>query len=394
MNPGDHHKSIIHLDMDAFYPSVEVLDNPNLEGKPVIVGGSMKRGVVSSASYEARRFGVHSAQPMATAVRRCPQAVFLPVRMARYKTVSKKIFEIFHRYTPLVETLSIDEAFLDVTASRRLFGDAAHIAQAIKATTKQETGLTVSAGVAPSKFLAKIASDMDKPDGLTVVSPDRIREFLDPLPVSRMWGVGKVTQKALARLNISTFKELRSTPVDVLIKALGKNGQRIHQLTMGLDEREVVVAHETKSIGHEKTVMTDITDVDASKKVLLALAEKVSRRLRQSGVTGKTLSLKVKYSNFKQITRADTLNKPTDDGLEIYQTACRLLKKTETGKRPLRLLGISLSGLSPPDAGAQQGLFDRKTSRLDKRRINLAMDHIVEKHGTKGVSRGTLFSDR
>lgn len=390
----DIHKSIIHLDMDAFYPSVEVLDNPTLKGKPVIVGGSIKRGVVSSASYEARKFGVHSAQPMADAAHRCPHAVFLPVRMERYKAVSKMIFEIFHRFTPLVEPLSIDEAFLDVTASKRLFGDAVHIAREIKTITQQEVGLTVSAGVAPSKFLAKIASDMDKPDGLTVVSPNTVTEFLDPLPVSRMWGVGKVTQKALARLNIHTFKDLRYAPANMLVKALGKNGRRIQQLAMGLDERNVIVDNKSKSIGHERTFGDDITDMDTAKKALLALADKVARRMRQHIVTGKTLSLKIKYSDFKQITRAGTLKKSTDDGLEIYQIACRLLEKTEAGKRPIRLLGISLSGLSRPEACSQQSLFDQEISLQNKVRINSAMDHIVEKHGRKGVSPGTLLSER
>jgi len=209
-------RAIIHLDMDAFYPAVEVLDNPKLKGKPVIVGGGRERGVVSSASYEARTFGVHSAQPMATAMRLCPNGVFLPGRMSRYKEVSKQVFEIFFRFTPLVEPLSIDEAFLDVTGSIRLFGEPVEIAKKVKQEVVNETGLTVSAGVAPSKFVAKIASDMDKPDGLTVVPSDQVREFLDPLPIKKMWGVGKVTQKALSRLNVRTFEDLSRVPVGVL----------------------------------------------------------------------------------------------------------------------------------------------------------------------------------
>ena len=221
-----NHPSIIHLDMDAFYPAVEVLDNPELRGKPVIVGGSRERGVVSSASYEARRFGVHSAQPTATAARLCPNAIFLRGRMHRYREVSKQIFEIFLRFTPLVEPLSIDEAFLDVTGSERLLGDPVEIAKAVKATVRGEIGLTVSAGVAPSKFVAKIASDMDKPDGLTVVDPHKVRAFLDPLPMKKMWGVGKVTQQALARLNIHTFKDLRHFDPDFLGRKFGKNGLR------------------------------------------------------------------------------------------------------------------------------------------------------------------------
>ena len=203
-------KHIIHLDMDAFYPSVEVLDNPELRGKPVIVGGSRERGVVSSASYEARKFGVHSAQPMATAMRLCPDGIVLPVRMARYQEVSEQVFEIFHIFTPMVEPLSIDEAFLDVTGSARLFGSPIQIAKKIKQAVVEKTGLTISAGVAPSKFVAKIASDMEKPDGLTVVDRDRVREFLDPLLIKKMWGAGQVAQKALARLRISALHNIWS----------------------------------------------------------------------------------------------------------------------------------------------------------------------------------------
>ena len=253
MNKQGPQKHIIHLDMDAFYPSVEVLDNPELKGKPVIVGGSKQRGVVSSASYEARKFGVHSAQPMATAMRLCPNGIVLPVRMARYQEVSERVFEIFYLFTPLVEPLSIDEAFLDVTGSARLFGTAIKIAEKIKQMVVLKTGLTISAGVSPSKFVAKIASDMEKPDGLTVVAPDKVREFLDPLSIKKMWGVGKVTEEALSRLSIHTFKDLRQVPVEVLEKKFGKHGIHMHQLSMGIDERDVVTYHDVKSIGHEDT---------------------------------------------------------------------------------------------------------------------------------------------
>ena len=320
-------RAIIHLDMDAFYPAVEVLDNPGLKGKPVIVGGGRERGVVSSASYEARKFGVHSAQPMATAMRLCPDGVFLPGRMSRYKEVSKQVFEIFFRFTPLVEPLSIDEAFLDVTGSIRLFGEPVEIAKKVKQEVVNETGLTVSAGVAPSKFVAKIASDMDKPDGLTVVPSDQVREFLDPLPIKKMWGVGKVTQEALARLNVRTFEDLSRVPVKVLERRFGKHGLKMHQLSMGIDEREVIPEHDAKSIGHEETFSQDILDRGAAKKELLSLANRVARRMRREQVIGRTITLKVKYSDFVQVTRSTTLSISTDDGPEIYSTACRLLKR-------------------------------------------------------------------
>jgi DNA polymerase-4 len=386
-------KAIIHLDMDAFYPAVEILDNPGLKGKPVIVGGGRERGVVSSASYEARTFGVHSAQPMATAMRLCPNGVFLPVRMSRYKEVSKQVFEIFFRFTPLVEPLSIDEAFLDVTGSIRLFGEPVGIAKRIKQMVVEETGLTISAGVAPSKFVAKIASDMDKPDGLTVVPSDQLREFLNPLPIKKMWGVGKVTQEALARLNVRTFKDLSLMPLKVLERQFGKQGLKMHHLSMGIDPREVIPEHDAKSIGHEETFPQDIIDRGAAKKELLSLANKVARRMRREGVIGRTITLKVKYSDFVQITRSKTLPTPTDDGPEIYSNVCRLLKKTEVGKRPVRLLGISLSQLSAIGSETQLGLFNPDGEALKRKELHAAIDSLHEKFGEKSIRPGTLLKE-
>jgi len=379
--------------MDAFYPSVEVLDNPELDGKPVIVGGLSGRGVVSSASYEARKFGVHSAQPITTARRLCPHGVFIPVRMSRYVEISEQVFDIFFRFTPLVEPLSIDEAFLDVTGSIRLFGSPVDIAKKIKETVKKETGLTVSAGVAPTKFVAKIASDMEKPDGLTVILPEKIRAFLDPLPIKKMWGVGKVTYDSLARLNIHTFKEMRTTPVEVLVKYFGKYGTKMHELAMGIDPRDVEVEQETKSIGHEITFSEDIRDIDSARKALLTLGEKVARRMRQEGVEGRTVTLKVRYSDFTLKTRSETANNRTNDGYLIYSRACRLLEKTEAGKRPIRLLGISLSHLNTPRGAKQLSLFDKDDGREKKRKdLNITLDSIQDKYGEKIVGPGTLIN--
>ncbi len=393
MDKQGQSKHIIHLDMDAFYPSVEVLDNPALKGKPVMVGGSKERGVVSSASYEARKFGIHSAQPIAKAKRLCPGGIFLPVRMSRYQEISNQIFEIYLRFTPLVEPLSIDEAFLDVTGSIRLFGQSENIAKKIKQIILIKTGLTVSAGVAPSKFVAKIASDIDKPDGLTVVPPNGVRDFLDPLPIKKMWGVGKVTQLALSRLNIHTFKDLRKTPVKVLEKKFGKHGVKIHLLAMGVDERDVVPEHDVKSIGHEQTFLQDIISLDAAQKELLALADKVARRMRHKSLTGKTVTLKVKYFDFVQITRSTTLPKSINDGLEIYSAACRLLEKTEVTKKPIRLLGISLSQLSFLGIGTQLSLFDQDQSFQKRQRLNTVLDSLYERFGDESVIPGTLLKD-
>lgn len=389
MSHQEREKDIIHLDMDAFYPAVEVLDNPALTGKPVIVGGSRERGAVSSASYEARKFGVHSAQ----AIRLCPKGIFLPVRMSRYQEISEQVFAIFHYFTPLVEPLSIDEAFLDVTGSERLFGSQVEVARKIKQRVIEEIGLTVSAGVAPSKFVAKIASDMDKPGGLTVVPVDGVRVFLDPLPIHKMWGAGKVTQQALTRLHVQPFKDLRQMPLEILEKEFGKQGLKMHQLAMGIDERDVEPHHDAKSIGHELTFSRDILDRDTAKRELLALADRVACRMRQDQMEGRTITLKVKYSDFTFITRAVTLSKATDDGSEIFAEVCKLLEKTAVGKRPVRLLGISLSHLTFLGSGTRMNLFDGNQESKKRKDLHKALDSVYEKHGRKGILPGTLIEN-
>jgi DNA polymerase-4 len=315
----------------------------------------------------------------------------MPVRMSRYKEVSRQVFAIFHSFTPLVEPLSIDEAFLDLTGAERLMGQTEVIAKKIKETVRKKTGLTVSAGVAPSKFTAKIASDIDKPDGLTVVPPDRVREFLDPLPVKKMWGVGKTTQQALARLNVETFKDLRQIPVEILEKNFGQHGAAMHLLSMGIDERDVEPEREVKSIGHEQTFMKDILNPDQAKKEILSLSNTIALRMRREEIRGSTVSLKVKYSDFTQITRAVTLPEPTDDSMEIYSTSCGLLKKTAVGKRPVRLLGISLSRLSSPEGEKQLFLFDRDKGYRKRKDLNTALDSICDKFGEKSIRPATLI---
>ncbi|HZW36915.1 MAG: DNA polymerase IV [Deltaproteobacteria bacterium] len=409
---GRRQREILHLDLDAFYASVEVLDDPSLEGKPVIVGGGERRGVVCAASYEARKFGVHSAQPTATAKRLCPQGVFLPVRMERYRELSERVFDIFHRFTPLVEALSIDEAFLDVTASIRLFGEAERIARKIKTCVREETGLTVSAGVASNKLVAKIACDLRKPDGLMVVPRGGERKFLAPLPVGRLWGVGKVTQEALRRMGAATIGDLSGLPLEVLAKKFGRHGILLHELSQGIDEREVVPEQEAKSIGREDTYPEDLVTLDAVQKELLSLAGRVASRLRRQGVKGRTITLKVKYHDFALVTRAATLDRGTDDGGEIYRSVLGLLRKTETGKRPVRLLGISLSHLlregerrdkegseqlslfeTPPGKGAAGGSAGLPVSWEKKEKLNRAVDRIREKFGKKGIRPAALLDE-
>jgi len=383
--------SIIHLDMDAFYPAVEVLDDPTLRGLPVIVGGSSHRGVVASASYEARKFGVHSAMSIAEAKRRCPKGVFLPVRMQRYKEISRAIFAIFERYTPLVEPLSIDEAFLDVSGSMRLFGTPPEIAAIIKRDVQQELNLTISAGVATNKSVAKIASDYHKPDGLTVVEPGREQEFLNPLPIERLWGAGPTTCRSLRLLGVQTIGDLARLSISVLTAKLGRQGEALHLLAQGIDEREVETAQGLKSIGNEETFSKDIISVDAAQQELLALATKVGGRLRHKATVGRTISLKVKYNDFKQITRSATLIDPIDDGGAIYRLCCSLLEKTEIGRRPVRLLGVTVSNLCDPAAPRQQSLFDDHVSDQKTEYLNRAVDRIQDTFGEGTIVPGTLL---
>jgi len=384
-------REIIHLDMDAFYASVEVLDDPSLVGKPVIVGGSRERGVVTSASYEARVFGVHSAQPVATAMRLCPHGVFLPGRMSRYKEVSEIVFEIFQRFTPLVEPLSIDEAFLDVTGSGRLFGSAEKVARQIKSLVRKEVGLTVSAGIASTKFVAKIASDLGKPDGLVRVAHEQTKEFLWPLPITRLWGVGEVTYKALKRLGVTTIGDLSRVSPERLRREFGKHGDHLHLLSQGIDARGVEPHRPVKSMGREETFPVDLTNREALNRELLSLATKVARRIRRHGLTGQTLTLKVKYSDFRLITRSLTLPETTNDAGQIYTTCRKLLEGTEAGKRPVRLLGIYLSRLTTPDRRGQMSLLDNEEGHRRREQLDDALDRLAEKFGEDAVVPGMLL---
>lgn len=386
-------KRILHLDMDAFYASVEMLDNPALKGKPVIVGGSVSRGVVCAASYEARKYGVHSALAIAIAKRRCPNGIFLPVRMFRYKEVSQQIFSIFHRYTPLVEPISLDEAFLDVTASEKLKGPAEEITRTIKKEVFAETGLTISAGVAASKLVAKIASDFQKPDGLTIVPPGAEQEFLAPLPIKDLWGVGKSTREALNLLNVETIGDLAGLSLKLLAHKFGKLGIHMYYTSRGIDEREVNPEREIKSVGQEETFEKDLVNKERLLKEILHLAEKVGWRLRKYGLAGKTVTLKIKYHDFKQITRSTSLAAPTDDGRLIFQEAAILLEKTEAGSRPVRLTGVTVSNLSDPDKVEQLTLFSANNRGKKRKQVNKACDNINEKYGANAILPATLLKE-
>ncbi len=385
---------IIHIDMDAYYASVEIRDNPQLADKPVIIGGSPTgRGVVSTANYIARKFGIHSAMPTARAGRLCPQGVFIRPRMDYYAAISKQIREIFHTYTDLVEPLSLDEAFIDVAGSRQLFGDAQTIAKLIKSRITNELGLTASAGVAPNKFLAKVASDLEKPDGLVVVEPDRIQAFLDPLPVSRVWGVGAQTQKKLEAFGVHTIADLRSLSMETLKSAFGINSDHFWRLSRGLDTRAVVPDRDAKSISNETTFREDLTDADTLRAWLLDLTDQVARRMRYYKIIGRTVHLKVRYSNFETITRSRTVDEPTNSTEAIARVATDLFTHSNLRlDRGVRLIGVGVSQLGC-NRPVQLTLFENEASERSKR-IDKATDEIVDKFGKFALKRGsTLRSD-
>jgi DNA polymerase-4 len=375
--------------MDAFYASVEERDRPELAGKPVIVGGSAeKRGVVSAANYLARKFGVHSAMPSATAHRLCPQGIYLPPRIGYYAEVSRQIREIFERFTPLVEPLSLDEAFLDVTGSESLFGPAVEIGRQIKQAIRQELRLVVSVGVAPNKFLAKIASDLKKPDALVVVEPDKVQEFLDPLPVERLWGVGKQSSKAFQGLGIRTIGQLRQCPLDVLQARFGSSGEHLWSLAHGRDDRPVVSEREAKSISNETTFEHDISDMDVLRAWLVDLAEQVGYRLRRHGLRGRTVQLKVRFADFSTITRSQTLPEPADITDVLWRAADQLLcQRLPAGHLPVRLLGMGVSGLD--DTRQVQGMLFDGEERERQSRVDAVADQIKEKFGAGALRRGS-----
>lgn len=392
--PNPTSRRIIHLDMDAFYASVEILDNPALQGLPVVVGGSGNRGVVCAASYEARKFGVHSALPILTARKLCPHGVFLPVRMARYQEISAQIMEIFLRFTPLVEPLSLDEAFLDVTASQSLMGKAEDIAREIRTLVRETLGLTVSAGVASTKLVAKIASDLNKPDGLTIVPEGMEEEFLAPLPIGRLWGVGRTTREALAMIGVKNIGDLSRIPLAMLTAKFGKGGILMHESAKGIDLRPVEPRQDAKSIGHEETFTEDLRDKKKIEQELLALCCKVGKRARSHGVAGRTVSIKVKYRDFVQVTRSLTLSAPVADDKSLYQTGQLLLAKTEVGIRPIRLLGISLANLIPTKASGQLPLFAQGLDKTKDRLLYEAIDTISNRYGCGAIIPATLVEKR
>lgn len=379
---------ILHVDMDAFYASVEAVKEPALRGKPVIVGGQGGRGVVTSASYEARAFGVTSAMPMVTARRLCPHAIYRSNDFASYADYSERIREVFLSFTPLVEPLSLDEAFLDVSGSLRLFGEPVVIAGAIKQRIAA-LGLTCTVGVAPNKFLAKLASACAKPDGLLVVAHDHIDEFLHPLPVTALWGVGAQTAEVLRRLGLRTVRDLAAIGRRTLQRAIGEAaGNHLHELANGIDERPVVPYEAPKSVGSEETFDHDLDSNDEILREILRLSDRTASRLRAKGLCGRTVTLKVRFSNFRTITRSRTLEEEVAATAEIYEIARALYRKVDPGRPRIRLLGVSVTGLA---AGPPRRQLNLVGGEPTWNRATEAIDDIRERFGEDALGPAALI---
>jgi DNA polymerase IV len=373
--------------MDAFYASVEERENPSLVGRPVIVGGSSKgRGVVSAANYVARRYGVHSAMPSAQAARLCPQAVFIAPRHSLYAHVSKQIRAVFDEFTPLVEPLALDEAFLDVTACERLFGPAIRIARTIKRRIAEDTQLVASVGVAPNKFLAKLASDIKKPDALVSVKEHEVQTFLDPLPVSRVWGVGRRTAQTLERIGVRSIADLRRQERHALESLFGKTGAHLWRLARGLDDRLVVPEQEARSVSHETTFETDVSDADVMRVWLLDLAEQVGARLRRNGLFARTIHIKVRFHDFRTITRSQTLATRTASSTLIREAVDHLFSNRLGQLEPVRLLGVGVSGFDALES-PQADLFEAASEKPGEE-IDSVLDSVSERFGRSALRRG------
>jgi DNA polymerase-4 len=389
--PDDSGCHILHVDMDAFYASVELRDRPELKGRPVIVGGESGRSVVLSATYEARAFGVHSAMPMARAARLCPHAVIIPPRHGQYSTVSREVMAVFRAITPEVEPLALDEAFLDISgALRRLRRRPAEVGQLIRSQISEQQGITCSVGVATSKFIAKLASVHCKPDGLLVIPADGVLDFLHPLPVSALWGVGQQTGQVLARLGLCTVADIAHAPVDSLERELGRaSAAHLSALAAGRDERRVVPGTQEKSIGAEETFASDIGDPEVIRRELLRLSGRTARGLRAAGCSARTVVVKLRLASFKTITRSRTLPVPTDVAQQIYTVACELYAAAGLADQArLRLVGVRATGLIPAaSAVAQLAFGDRPVSWREAER---ALDQIAGRFGTDAVRPAIL----
>jgi len=385
---------VLHIDMDAFYASVEQLDHPELRGKPVIVGGSSNRGVVSAASYEARKFGVRSAMPIFQAKKRCPQGIFVPVRMRRYKEMSDQVMEILERYSPIVEQVSIDEAYLDLSGLERLHGSPEQMARRIKEEIRRITSLSCSIGIAPNKFLAKVASETNKPDGLTIIPSREAAKIAQGLPVGKVPGVGKKSVNRLEKLKVVTLGDLLALPEGALLEVAGKFAYTLLGFAKGRDDSPVVSHTDAKSISSEETFEENTNDFEVLRKELLVQAEEVGRRLRKNGLKGTTVTLKLRRADFVRITRSISFSEPTDSTKAMYEWALRLLEAVDLSEK-FRLIGIAVSGFAAnPSASTQLNLFAQENRRHRSwPEVEKAMDSITEKFGREAIKRGSLIEE-
>lgn len=385
-------RKIMHIDMDAFYAAIEQLDNPIFRGKPVIVGADPRgRGVVSTCSYEARKFGVHSAMPIKEALQRCPRGIFVPPRIDRYAEISRQIMKILMDYTSLVEPLSLDEAFLDLTGSESLFGPVVAIARRILTRIETEIGLAASVGIAFNKFLAKLASDLEKPKGFVVITRDNALRILEDLPVSKLWGVGPKTDTQLQALGIKTIGTLRLVAPEILTRKFGEAGVHLFQLANGIDDRPVAPGEAAKSIGHEFTFQIDTNNREFLKGILLWLSDQVARRLRQYRLKGRTITVKIRDLHFKTITRRITIAEPTDFEETIYQEAVVLADQAQWGLNKVRLIGVSVSGFSQNEP-VQLDLFAVSTPLADHdlEKLHQTIDQLKDRFGDQIITKGTI----
>jgi len=383
---------ILHIDMDAFFAAVEQRDNPELIGKPVIIGADPKqgrgRGVVSTCSYEARKFGVHSAMPISQAFKRCPNGVYLRGRMHVYSDISRQLMDILYDFTPLVEPISIDEAFLDISGSIRLFGEPPEIASLIKQRLRNDINLTASIGIAPNKFIAKIASDLKKPDGIVIVNNDDVLKFLRPLPISKMWGVGKKSEPHLQKCGIKTIGDLAKLSEKQAADLLGKNSLRFWHLANGRDERDVVTWGGAKSVSQERTFMEDSDNSDELQNTIYYLCNEVSRLMRKSNQKGRTVTLKIRFSDFSTFTRASTSHKFLQHSQDLYDIAIKLFNSFSLTNKKVRLLGVGVSNLNTIH-GEQLTIFDQEESQSAK--LDHVMDLVEKKFGHKAIRKASLM---
>ena len=396
----NHLLSIIHLDLDAFFASVEQRDNPAYRGKPLIVGGvsgadgkdgKSNRGVVCAASYEARKYGVHAGMPIWEARQKCPKGIFIPSQMNKYLEASKKFFQICSTYTPLIEALSIDELFLDVSGCESLFGSSEIIGRKIKERVHQELGLKVSVGIAENKFLAKIATNLGKPDGFYIIPSKDIQKILYPLPVSTLWGIGKKTEELLKKSGIYQVEQLAKMPDAILENLMGKNGKKIKLLAQGIDESPVTSTSTAKSISKETTYTTNIAEKEILVKELLKISQLVGCAARKEGYKGRTMTLKVRFKNFTTLNRSITLENSTNIDDLIFKTVVKLLDKIKIKKEGIRLLGVKLSKLSSDNTPKQLNLLGDRDDKLEQ--LTQSLDKIREKFGSKAITRASLLSN-